>query len=449
MTLSAAELRQITEELLPLVGGRIQRVDLVAEREAVLEVRVPGRTVRLLVSARPGLGRVHVVESRPTRQIPGGNVQALLRRRLGGQLLAGLSCVARTFTIDTPAARFSVRIDGGKDAFLIQPPVELASPEDLDVPEAFPASKAVADRYGDRADEVVRATKRQQLLSVVARKRKKLARLAKNVERDVDRLQTMVDGARFGELLKTSLHTVKRGATSVTVTDWSTSEPVDVPLDPKLSAKANLERYFTRAKKGSRGLPIAEARAEKIRSRIAELDATRDRIDAASDEELDRIAAHDADALAGVTANRIERDAKPKAAKVNPAEKWARRFEAVDGSEIWVGRGAKENDRLSFNVAKADDVWLHARGTAGAHVILRNDKGQSPSSEALLDAAHLAAFYSSAKNDAKVEVLHTEARHVKKTKGAPPGLVGVAKSKTLLVRMDSARLDRLLGRDAL
>ncbi|MEQ8980761.1 MAG: hypothetical protein RL846_22655, partial [Deltaproteobacteria bacterium] len=79
----------------------------------------------------------------------------------------------------------------------------------------------------------------------------------------------------------------------------------------------------------------------------------------------------------------------------------------------------------------------------------RNDKGQSPSSEALLDAAHLAAFYSSAKNDAKVEVLHTEARHVKKTKGAPPGLVGVAKSKTLLVRMDSARLDRLLGRDAL
>ncbi|MEO1336112.1 MAG: NFACT RNA binding domain-containing protein, partial [Myxococcota bacterium] len=98
-----------------------------------------------------------------------------------------------------------------------------------------------------------------------------------------------------------------------------------------------------------------------------------------------------------------------------------------------------------FTGAKGDDIWLHARGTAGAHVILRNAKGRSPHPDALLDAAILAAHYSSAKNEGKVEIIYTEARHVKKTKGAPAGQVGVSKSKTLLVQMDAQRLQRLLA----
>lgn len=444
MTLSAADLDRIATELIPLVGGRIQRVDVVAEREVVLEIRVPGRTVRVLVSARPGLGRVHVIDARPARQTEGGNFQGLLRRRLVGQPLTGISAAARTFTLDTPVARLSARIDGGRDAFLVSAPVDVEPPPPgLAVPDVFEASKAVADRYADRVDVVVRSTRRQHLLSVVARKRKKLARLEDNVARDVDRLERMVEGARFGELLKTSLHTVKRGATSATITDWTTSTEVEVPLDPTLGPKANLERYFARAKKGARGLPIAEGRLAKIRARLAELDEERRRIEAADDAALDAIDDPDE----GVAAAEPATKARP--AKANPAERWARRFEAADGTEIWVGKGAQQNDRLTFNVAKADDVWLHARGTAGAHVILRNEKGKAPSPDALLDAAHLAAFYSSAKTEAKVEVLYTEARHVKKTKGAPAGLVGVAKSKTMLVRIDPARWDRLLGRDGL
>ncbi len=448
MTLSADQLARIATELAPLVGGRIQRVDLVAEREAVLEIRVPGRTVRLLVSARPGLGRAHVVDERPARQIPGGNVQALLRRRLVGQPLTRLAAEHRTLTLDTPTARFSVRIDGGRDSFRILPPVEVEAPVvGLEVPETFEASKAVAERYAERTDKVVRASRRQLLLSIVAKKRKKLARLEQNVARDVERLEQMVDGARFGELLKTALHTVKRGATSATVMDWANGAEVEVPLDPTLGPKGNLERYFARAKKGARGLPVAQSRLDKIRARLAELDEERRLVEAADDEALESLG--DGEALAGVAADRIERAGPAKPAKANPIERWARRFEAEDGSEIWVGRGAKENDRLSFNVAKADDIWLHARGTAGAHVVLRNEKGQSPSPDALLDAAHLAAFYSSAKSEAKVEVMYTEARHVKKTKGAPAGLVGVAKSKTMLVRIDAKRWDRLLGRDGL
>lgn len=446
MTLSATELAAVTAELAPLVGGRIQKVDLVAEREAVVEVRVPGRTLRLLISARPGAGRVHLVERRPDREVPAGPVQSLLRRRLAGQPVFGLASEGRTFYLDTPAVRWVVRIDGGRDAFRIIAPVGLEPPdESTEIPDRFERSQDIAARYEARLPEVTTASLRQRLLAAVAKRRKKIARLEKNVARDVERLEAMASAGHFGELMKPVLHTIRRGATSVTVTDWATSQSVEVPLDPALGPKGNLERYFTRAKKAARGLPVATARRDEIRERLRTIDEERDRITDADDEGLERIAKGIVE-LDGVDASRIEATSKKKA-KTKPVDRWSRRFESADGTEILVGRGAKENDRLTFNGSKADDFWLHARGTAGAHVILRNEKGRAPTSESLLDAAHLAAFYSSAKGEAKVEVIYTEARHVKKTKGAPAGRVGVAKSKTMLVQMDEARLDRLLGRE--
>jgi predicted ribosome quality control (RQC) complex YloA/Tae2 family protein len=132
--------------------------------------------------------------------------------------------------------------------------------------------------------------------------------------------------------------------------------------------------------------------------------------------------------------------------KRKPIDRWSRRFEAGDGTEIRVGKGAAENDRLTFSAARGDDIWLHASGTSGAHVLLRLAKGNKPSPEALADAALLAAHYSGAKSETKVEVVYTEARHVKKTKGDPPGRVSVARGRTLLVTVDEARLARLFGR---
>ena len=127
-------------------------------------------------------------------------------------------------------------------------------------------------------------------------------------------------------------------------------------------------------------------------------------------------------------------------------DKVSRRFVAEDGTEIRVGRGAQHNDRLTFGFGKGPDIWLHARGTAGAHVLVKAQAGKPPSTQTLLDAAHLAVHYSSQKNETKAEVMIAEIRHVKKTKGAPAGLVGVSQSRTLLVAMEPKRLDRLYGR---
>ena len=128
----------------------------------------------------------------------------------------------------------------------------------------------------------------------------------------------------------------------------------------------------------------------------------------------------------------------------DPLDQYSRRFTALGGLEIRVGKGARENDRLTLSGARGHDLWLHARGTPGAHVLLRLAKGQSPPTEALLDAAHLAAHYSSARGEGKVEVTYTEARNVRKAKGAPAGQVTVASERTMLLRVEPARLVRLL-----
>ena len=128
-----------------------------------------------------------------------------------------------------------------------------------------------------------------------------------------------------------------------------------------------------------------------------------------------------------------------------PAEAY-RRFVSIEGYEILCGKSNEQNDRLSLRTARGNDIWLHiGRGHAGSHVVVKLPKGKSASLETLLDAATIAVHFSKARGAAKTEVIYTQAKHVRKPKGAPAGAVVPHQTKTLGVRLDEARLQRLLG----
>jgi predicted ribosome quality control (RQC) complex YloA/Tae2 family protein len=124
------------------------------------------------------------------------------------------------------------------------------------------------------------------------------------------------------------------------------------------------------------------------------------------------------------------------AARVRPARlEGVRLYTSSDGEEILVGRTGRDNDRLTFRLAGQDDFWLHASGTAGAHVILRNPRRQPrPSPMALQEAAALAAWWSDVRAAGQVDVQWTRRKHVHRIRGAAPGTVRVKKSETILVR---------------
>lgn len=105
-----------------------------------------------------------------------------------------------------------------------------------------------------------------------------------------------------------------------------------------------------------------------------------------------------------------------------------------EGYQILVGKGARDNDTLTFKVASPQDFWLHAAGYAGSHVVVRNpDRGEVPRS-VLSHAAGLAAHFSKAREaGGKVEVHYCRVHEVSKPKGFPAGKVVLKKWKGLKV----------------
>ncbi|WP_437510177.1 NFACT RNA binding domain-containing protein [Sorangium sp. So ce1099] len=112
----------------------------------------------------------------------------------------------------------------------------------------------------------------------------------------------------------------------------------------------------------------------------------------------------------------------------------------IEGFEVLVGRGDEDNDALTFEVAEPHDLWLHvAGGTPGSHVIVRNpERGEVPR-EVVERAAAAAAWYSKARSAAKVEVHVCRVADVSKPRGAPAGMVQLARWKSVRVRPDAGR----------
>ncbi len=428
---STSALAAVVAELQVLAGGRVQRVDLVHPQTVALELRRPGRTVVLIIDARAGVGRIYADTSRPPRIEDGGKRQRVFRHKLKGQILFELKAQARGVALRFTDVTLVAHFDERPHPLQLEDAAGLTDlPELAAWPDVFVASRSWAATVSD--DDRLAAV-RAHAQKQVRLRMKKVKRLLKNLEGDAARLAKMESGAHDGELLKSVLHTMKRGQSEVEVMDWLTGETRMVALDPKLTPQQNLERRFDRAKKGARGLPQVEARRLTVKAQLDALQA-----------EVDRIAVAD-EADIHVTERTAQQ--KREAARKHPVDSIARRFTSIDGFELWVGRSAAANDRL-LAAGKGHDVWLHARGLPGSHVLIRRDRNQEHPPSTLLDAAHLAAFYSKAKGEPLVDVMVTELRYVKKVKGSAPGQVGVSKSKTVRVTIEDDRMARLLDRNS-
>lgn len=119
-----------------------------------------------------------------------------------------------------------------------------------------------------------------------------------------------------------------------------------------------------------------------------------------------------------------------------------RHFKSLHGLDVWVGRNRDENARLTFQKARPDDIWLHAKQSPGSHVILGTGR-INPDLQDLLDAAELAVFFSSASASSTVPVDYTRRKFVRKKPHAEPGQVLYQREKTLYITPDRERLQRL------
>jgi predicted ribosome quality control (RQC) complex YloA/Tae2 family protein len=154
---------------------------------------------------------------------------------------------------------------------------------------------------------------------------------------------------------------------------------------------------------------------------------------------LEAMESHARDILGRSLAAQHESAAASKTRKIPGVHQ----FLSSEQHQIWVGRTAEANQRLTFQIARAHDIWLHAADYPGSHVILRCNKGASTPFQSLVEAAQLAAFYSQARASGKVVVHYTERKYVHKIPGAAPGLVRLADFKSITVepRVQATRVD--------
>ncbi len=296
------------------------------------------------------------------------------------------------------------------------------------------ASMSEAARLGDDATSadapVSHAQRRERMLATIAAARDRVdARLASLEAQEAKAIE--VERLREqGELIYAWLYQIRPGD-SVLEVDGQT-----IALDPNLSGKENAAEYFQRYRKAQgagRQLPELIEQATQQLDYLAQL-GTMVR-QAPGFIELESLAT-EWDGVAeqfGARASVKGRGrAMPKSS--SKADRRPKALYDPEGHAIYIGRSGRQNDAVTFDVAGADDTWLHARGVPGSHVII---KWRTPMPEederTVALAASLAAWYSGSRGNGSVEVDVTRRRHVRKIKGAGPGMVTYRQERTISV----------------
>jgi predicted ribosome quality control (RQC) complex YloA/Tae2 family protein len=213
---------------------------------------------------------------------------------------------------------------------------------------------------------------------------------------------------------------------SVKVTDYfgDKPRPTEVPLDSTLSLRENIDKMFKRYQKATRGKSVLAKQLGELQNRRSVLDEQTKRLEAIKDW----------DTWLAISTKLPAKAERVGTQSTPPVQ--TRRFRTVriDDREILIGKGARENDELTFDVAGPEDFWLHVADYSGSHVVVRNPRKDRELEEpALVKAAQLAAYFSQARNSSRVEVHYTKRRHVVKPRRSKPGLVRLLEFKSIKV----------------
>ncbi|MBD3334275.1 MAG: DUF814 domain-containing protein [Candidatus Eisenbacteria bacterium] len=332
----------------------------------------------------------------------------------------------------------------------------------------------------------------------VRRLKRSWTRLAKKLVQESRRGDEAALWRTWAQALLVHAQEIAKGRPEARVPDpMDPSRMLAIPLDTARTAPENAEIYFRKAGREERARPLREKRLRFVEALVAHLAAgeeletprawrqwiergdriapsetapppdpladlkrkwqrLRDKLLALLEtprgpdpmEDLRRrlLPAARSGAPASSHPSRRERSATgPRRGKPSGPGFHPRRFRLSDNWLVLVGRSNRENDLLTHRHAKSNDLWFHAQGAAGSHVVLRRgDRQDNPGKRAIEEAAAIAARYSKAQHSSKVAVIYTPKKYVRKPRKAPAGLAVCTQMKTVFVRpADEALLKKL------
>lgn len=326
------------------------------------------------------------------------------------------------------------------------PPRPRGAAEDPPSRFAAPFAESIDAHFTPEDLEREQAERRQRIETALQRNRRKLEGRLAGLDKQIEAAAAAPDVRRDADMILAYLGQVRRGSTELVVPhpDGADQE-LRIPLDPALPPQGQAKALYRKARKLENGVDAAQRSQESARAHLATLDGFAADLAACEDDRALRALEQELD-RAGYLGKQTQAPPPqpPKVAKVTRGENF-RRFESAEGYLILVGRTNVQNDTLTRRVARGNDLWFHVgQGYAGSHVVVRLPRGKTASLETMLDAGVLAVHFSKARGADRCDVVYTQAKHVRKPKGAPAGSVLPSHTKNLTVRRDDDRLRRLV-----
>jgi predicted ribosome quality control (RQC) complex YloA/Tae2 family protein len=463
-------LTKVVAELDTVLTGRfVGRISQLSPSSLVIDFGVRDAGY-LLLSVAPAGPRLHLIK-RSTRSLqqsslPPGRFAQALRSSIGGGHLTAISK-----DVDERVVRFSFSVTDelgeshtrvliaqltGRSANLYlldaggfithalrqpkgmgqqlgetyQPPPQTgdaAQHEVIPIDSTTSISEAL-DKYYQREE------KQNQIDALVkeisGKLRKNISRLRKlkaNLLKDLAGHGNPDDHKRLGNLLLANISTNERKADKVLLRDYyAEGEPtIEVEMDEGKSLQEAAAESFSRYGKSKRAIDEIGSRLVQIDDELQKLEAKQAKLEKAiaggNEEELRT--------FAGAKPAAVTRDKKKAPARLPGM----RHYRSSDGYEVIVGRTARDNDTLTFRVARPNDLWLHAGDYPGSHVVVRNSSRKEIPHRTIIEAAQLAAKFSQAGEDSRVTVHYTQRKFLSKPKGAAPGLVRMSTFRSITV----------------
>ena len=421
-------------------GGRIRCAEQVgAERIIKLTVACGGR--ELLIWWRLWGNAANCLVTDPHGQV----LEALFRRPKRGEISGGDYHPERD--LDHLQARRTVP--------------EAGSPRSDPTVRTFGSP---GTSYNEQVEEHFAALEQQERAARAERLAARARSAAqRRTQRLVQRLRRERAGAadherqqQLGNLLLANLTRVEPGAGWVQVEDFHTGAEVRIELAPNLSPAENAATYFRRAKRERSRLAAVDRRQQQAQQELARLQAPGTAGGAAAADTGPTAAPEQVPAAPHPGTSRPQTAGNGGTGAPPPAT--PRRsggvLELTSGAfTVLVGRTARQND-AALRAARGNDYWLHCRDYPGAHVFVRHLATKSVPLETLLDAANLALYFSKARTAGRADVYYTQVKYLRRPRtrhhaatGSTAGRVIPTRERNLFIKLDQARIRRLLARE--
>lgn len=238
---------------------------------------------------------------------------------------------------------------------------------------------------------------------------------------------------KFGEIFQIHFHSKPKPVDGFfELIDLTTGNLVYLPAKVGLNPSEQLQYYFHQAKRAKTRAVEHRERTDRAQQQLLHWKKKQEILEQLNDS---------SDLIAFEATIGLSKKATVSRESQRVLGFSGRVYQSTEGMLILCGRNSKENQELTFKIAKGNDVWLHVRGRPGAHTVILIPPGKTASLETLLDAAHLCVLYSKGKDWGKTEVDYTYRKYVKKIKGQTE--VTYTQNKTLSISFDEPRIQKL------